>query len=145
MVGSDAAFIIAKDHVHDPVQAVLDRPVTADDRSQKAAQQDQGVMWKRARQAALVEMPSRRPSSIMASMPSMRNVMLNPGTYWSKLLRRLGAPLTLVSKTSSSRGSRTSGSGGNAVVSFSSEGFAADLLVDDQGYVIDYPGLAHRI
>ncbi len=26
VVGSDAAFIVAKDHVHDPVQGVLDGP-----------------------------------------------------------------------------------------------------------------------
>ena len=30
VVGSDAAFIVAKDHVHDPVQGVLDGPVRAD-------------------------------------------------------------------------------------------------------------------
>ncbi len=28
---TDAAFVIAKDHIHDPVQAVFDGPVLADD------------------------------------------------------------------------------------------------------------------
>lgn len=31
VVGSQAAVVVAKDHVHDPVQAVLHRPVVADD------------------------------------------------------------------------------------------------------------------
>ena len=31
VIGSDAAFVVAEDHVHHPVQAVLDRPVAADD------------------------------------------------------------------------------------------------------------------
>ena len=30
--GADAAFVIAEDHVHDPVQTVFHRPMTADDR-----------------------------------------------------------------------------------------------------------------
>ena len=31
--GSHAAFVVAKDHVHDPMQAVLDRPMVADHRA----------------------------------------------------------------------------------------------------------------
>ena len=42
VIGSDSAFVVAEDHVHHPMQAVLDSPMTADDRSQKAGQQDQG-------------------------------------------------------------------------------------------------------
>ena len=30
VIGSHAAFVVAKDHVHDPVQAVLDGPMAAD-------------------------------------------------------------------------------------------------------------------
>jgi hypothetical protein len=29
MIGTDAAFIIAEDHVHHPVEAILHRPVAA--------------------------------------------------------------------------------------------------------------------
>ena len=32
LIGADAAFVVAEEHVHDPVQAVLDRPMVADDR-----------------------------------------------------------------------------------------------------------------
>jgi hypothetical protein len=38
MIGSDATFIVAKDHVHDPVQAVLDGPVAACDRPEEMRQ-----------------------------------------------------------------------------------------------------------
>ncbi len=31
VMGADAAFIVTKDHIHDPVQAVSDRPMAADD------------------------------------------------------------------------------------------------------------------
>ncbi len=31
MFGSDAAFVVAEEHVHDPVQAVLDRPMASHD------------------------------------------------------------------------------------------------------------------
>ncbi len=33
--GPDAAFIIAKHHIHDPVEAIFDRPVTADDQAEE--------------------------------------------------------------------------------------------------------------
>ncbi len=41
MIGSDATLIVAKDHVHDPVQAVLDGPVAAYDRPQEMRQHHQ--------------------------------------------------------------------------------------------------------
>src|SRR3954465_913848 len=41
VVGSDPALVIAEDHVQDPVQAVLNGPVTADDRTQQVRQQHQ--------------------------------------------------------------------------------------------------------
>ena len=31
VIGADAAFVVAEDHVHHPVQTVFDRPMTADD------------------------------------------------------------------------------------------------------------------
>ena len=34
VVGSDAAFVITEDHVHDPVQAVLDGPMASHDHGQ---------------------------------------------------------------------------------------------------------------
>ena len=36
-----AAFVVAKDHIHDPVQAVFHRPMIADHRSDRVGQQDQ--------------------------------------------------------------------------------------------------------
>ena len=41
VLGSDPALVVAKDHVHHPMQAVLDGPMAADDRSQKVGQQNQ--------------------------------------------------------------------------------------------------------
>lgn len=41
MIGSDPAFVVAENHVHDPMQTVLDRPVTSYDRSKKVRQHDQ--------------------------------------------------------------------------------------------------------
>src|SRR3954462_7483183 len=40
VIGSAAAFVIAEDHVHDPVHA-FDRPVGADDRSELGCHHDQ--------------------------------------------------------------------------------------------------------
>ena len=42
VIGADAAFVVAEDHVHDPVQAVLDCPMAADDRPELAGQPHQG-------------------------------------------------------------------------------------------------------
>jgi len=41
MIGSDPALVVAEDHVHHPMQAVLGRPVTAHDRPQQAGRQHQ--------------------------------------------------------------------------------------------------------
>src|SRR5450830_433678 len=41
-LSADTAFVIAKDHVHDPVEAIFDRPVSADDRPERGRQQHQG-------------------------------------------------------------------------------------------------------
>ena len=41
MIGSDPALVIAEDHIHDPMQTVLDRPMGADDGSQEIGRQDQ--------------------------------------------------------------------------------------------------------
>src|ERR1700691_6334933 len=41
VVCPDPAFVVAEHHVHDPVQAVLDGPMTSDDRSEKVRQHDQ--------------------------------------------------------------------------------------------------------
>ena len=38
VIGSDAAFIVAEDHIHHPMQAVLDRPVAADDGAELAGE-----------------------------------------------------------------------------------------------------------
>src|SRR5213082_3296448 len=42
MVRPDAALVIAEDQVHDPMQAVLDGPMAAHDRSEEVRQHDQG-------------------------------------------------------------------------------------------------------
>src|SRR3954464_4256610 len=41
VVGSDAAFIVAEDHIHDPVQAVLDGPMASHDHGQAFGRQAQ--------------------------------------------------------------------------------------------------------
>jgi hypothetical protein len=42
LIGADAAFVVAEDHVHHPVEAVLDRPVAADDGAELAGEPCQG-------------------------------------------------------------------------------------------------------
>ena len=42
MIGSDPTFVVAEEHVQNPVQAVLDRPVVAHHRSDEMRQQHQG-------------------------------------------------------------------------------------------------------
>ena len=42
VIGSQAAFVIAEDHVHDPVQTVLGGPVAAHDRPRQVRRQQQG-------------------------------------------------------------------------------------------------------
>ena len=44
-----------------------------------------------------------------SSMPRSRKVMLNPGTFWSKVLKVRGAPVTLVSSMASIPGRRAAG------------------------------------
>ena len=38
VIGSDAAFVVAENHVHHPVETVLDRPVAADDGAELACE-----------------------------------------------------------------------------------------------------------
>lgn len=57
VIGSDAAFVVAEDHVHHPVQAVLDRPVTADDRPDLA-----GKPGKRGAQTTALKRRSKEKS-----------------------------------------------------------------------------------
>jgi hypothetical protein len=41
VIGADPAFVVAKGYVHDPMQSLLDRPMAADDGSQKDRHQDE--------------------------------------------------------------------------------------------------------
>src|SRR5208283_296132 len=41
VIGPDAALVIAEDHVQDPMQTLLDRPVAAHDRSEESCHHDQ--------------------------------------------------------------------------------------------------------
>jgi hypothetical protein len=47
MVGADAAFVVAEDHVHDPVQAIFDRPWLRMIGPSRVANSTRDVMWKR--------------------------------------------------------------------------------------------------
>ncbi|MBI1209743.1 MAG: transposase, partial [Azospirillum sp.] len=40
VVGTDAAIVVAEGHVHDPVEAILDRPVVANDPAHRGCQED---------------------------------------------------------------------------------------------------------
>ena len=42
MIGSDPAFVVAEDHIHDPMEAVFDGPMVADDWADRMGQQHQG-------------------------------------------------------------------------------------------------------
>jgi len=39
VVGSDATFVVAKHHIEHPMQAIFDRPMTADDRAELVGRQ----------------------------------------------------------------------------------------------------------
>ncbi len=41
LIGSDAAFVVAENHIHDPMQTILDRPVTPHDGSKAVGRQGQ--------------------------------------------------------------------------------------------------------
>ena len=41
VIGSDPALVIAENHVHDPVQAVFDRPMAAHNRPEERRYHDQ--------------------------------------------------------------------------------------------------------
>jgi hypothetical protein len=41
VIDADPALVVAEDHAHDPMQAVLDCPMNADDRPEKDRQQDE--------------------------------------------------------------------------------------------------------
>ncbi len=41
VIGADAAFVVAEDHVEDPMEAVLDGPMVADEGSDQAGQESQ--------------------------------------------------------------------------------------------------------
>ena len=41
VIGSDPGFVIAENHVHDPVETVLNGPMASYDRSQQVRQRDQ--------------------------------------------------------------------------------------------------------
>ena len=41
MIGADTAFVVAEDHVEDPMEAVLYGPMVADEGSDQAGQESQ--------------------------------------------------------------------------------------------------------
>jgi hypothetical protein len=68
VVGSDVAFVVAKDHVHDPVQGVLDGPVGADDRADHSSRQlprAGGARVDGSCRVRYVASPTRRLSSLI--------------------------------------------------------------------------------
>ena len=75
VIGSDPALVVAEDHVHHPMQAVLDRPVAADDRPQKTCQQDQGGDVETCLPLDLV-------AGLISRMLSTMTTAFRPGQSW---------------------------------------------------------------
>jgi uncharacterized protein len=79
-------------------------------------------------------------SPLFNSLPIMRDGLLEAGPPRVYVMRWVEVP-SLELRRSEQRYEPL----GNAVVRFQTEGFTADIQFDAAGFVLDYPGLAHRV
>jgi hypothetical protein len=79
-------------------------------------------------------------SPLFNSLPIMRDGLLTAGPQRVYVMRWVDVP-SLELRRSEQRYEPL----GNAVVRFQTEGFSADIQFDAAGFVLDYPGLAHRV
>jgi hypothetical protein len=78
-------------------------------------------------------------SPLFNSLPVIRDGLLESGAARDYVMRWVDVP-SLEITTSEQRYEPL----GNGLVRFRSEGFIADIQFDEQGFVVDYPGIARR-
>jgi hypothetical protein len=78
-------------------------------------------------------------SPLFNSLPVIRDGLLECGAARDYVMRWVDVP-SLEITTSEQRYEPL----GNGLVRFRSEGFIADIQFDEQGFVVDYPGIARR-
>jgi hypothetical protein len=79
-------------------------------------------------------------SPLFNSLPVVRDRLLEPGPPRDYVMRWVAVP-SLVVVESRQRYEPL----GGPVVRFRSGGFTADILFDEDGFVVDYPGIARRV
>jgi uncharacterized protein len=79
-------------------------------------------------------------SPLFNSLPIMRDGLLEAGPPRDYVMRWVDVP-SLELRRSDQRYEPL----GDRVIRFQTEGFTADIQFDAAGFVLDYPGLAHRV
>ncbi|HZC27036.1 MAG TPA: putative glycolipid-binding domain-containing protein [Actinopolymorphaceae bacterium] len=82
-------------------------------------------------------------SPLTNTMPMLRHGLLSPAGSVDLLMAWVSVPGLAISP-SAQRYTPISQAGSTSVVRFDSEGFGADIVVDHDGFVLDYPGIGHR-
>jgi uncharacterized protein len=79
-------------------------------------------------------------SPLFNSLPVIRDGLLEPGPARDYVMRWVDVPSLRVIRSEQRYEPR-----GDGLVRFRTGGFVADIRFDDDGFVIDYPGIAHRV
>ena len=79
-------------------------------------------------------------SPLFNSLPVIRDGLLEPGPARDYVMRWVDVPSLRVIRSEQRYEPR-----GDGLVRFRAGGFVADIRFDDDGFVIDYPGIAQRV
>jgi len=79
-------------------------------------------------------------SPLFNSLPVLRDALLEPGAARDYIMRWIAVP-SLEVEASEQRYQAL----GGGVVRFRSGSFTADIVFDEEGFVVDYPGIASRV
>jgi uncharacterized protein len=82
-------------------------------------------------------------SPLTNTMPMLRHELLSPAEPVDLLMAWVSVPGLAISP-SAQRYTPVSQADSTSVVRFDSDGFSADIVVDKNGFVVDYPGIGHR-
>jgi hypothetical protein len=83
-------------------------------------------------------------SPITNTMPVLRHGLLTPGEPIELVMPWVSVP-SLAVRPLAQRYAHVRREGNMSVVRFESHGFSADVTFDDDGLVVEYPGIAHRV
>jgi hypothetical protein len=78
-------------------------------------------------------------SPLFNSLPVLRDGLLEPGPPRDYVMRWIDVPSLEISRSEQRYDPR-----GDGVVRFTAGDFAADITFDEDGFVVDYPGIARR-